>query len=436
MGQEFDESYYSELATSDDASTYGESSAMGPFSGLYRSDPLFRSAHRSAMAYPHSPFDSGLVQLDSPLFSEMLNFQNRQGDKEIAILESNPWGFQGPQLLVGGQMRGSLLGAFTNQTNKFGYLGRFPTDFEGDSATDARILQGQLAGLARIAPVASVYFETLYSDTFSFPTADQGSFQMRQFYGVIGDFTVSPFYAYLGKKNLSFGDMSTLSPFSQAMTWHYFSGLGEGVGIGYSDRGLNVTISALNGSRGIRVIDSERKGSLNNFAFNGIYTGELSSEFAYSMGAGYLMGTIYNANVAEHTDAAVFGANNGAWDVNGALRVGRALIAGEVVQTERLWPTTGAKVSAWRIESAYDLRWAKPTRASISWSSGSQGPTGSQFEFNRQLALGFSRYWHPQVMISAEYVRSIGFAPLMNITTASDRSVRQNSLVLGLTATF
>jgi len=84
----------------------------------------------------------------------------------------------------------------------------------------------------------------------------QGSFQMRQAYVTFGDLSQSPLYAWIGKKTVNFGDMGTLSPFSQSMVWHYFAPLAEGAGVGYSQNGLTVNLTALNGSRGIRVVDS------------------------------------------------------------------------------------------------------------------------------------------------------------------------------------
>ena len=57
----------------------------------------------------------------------------------------------------------------------------------------------------------------------------------------------------------------------------------------------------------------------------------------------------------------------------------------------------------------------------------------SEFEFNRQLVIGYYRHFYGYCGVSAEYVRSSGFAPLIAITTASDRDVVQDSLVLGMT---
>ena len=70
----------------------------------------------------------------------MLDFQNRQTDKELLILENNASTPFVPTLILSGQTRLSLLAASTNTEDKFSYMGRFPTDFSGNSATDARIV--------------------------------------------------------------------------------------------------------------------------------------------------------------------------------------------------------------------------------------------------------------------------------------------------------
>jgi hypothetical protein len=70
--------------------------------------------------------------------------------------------------------------------------------------------------------------------------------------------------------------------------------------------------------------------------------------------------------------------------------------------------------------------------ATVGWSEGIQGPSGSQFEFNRQFVAGVGMQLSENALFTVEYVNSSGFAPLMNITTVSDRSVTQHSAVLGL----
>jgi len=380
---------------------------------------------------------AGVLEFDTDYTSQMLDFQNRQGDKEVILLRRAAIQQIGTAFTFGTQFRASGLFAETNTANKFSYLGRFPPDFTGSSATDIRLLQANQNITVDVSPAIHGYFETLFSDVFTFPTFQQGSFQVRQAYVVFGDLNRSPFYAHIGKKNVSFGDMGTLSPFSQAMPWHYFAPLAEGAGIGYDNGWLNATVTALNGSRGIRVVDSEEAGHINNFAANMNCTILLGVDSQLELGGGYLHGTIYNAAVAEHIDPTSFGPDNPAWDANAALRVGQYHFAGEYVQTVNPWPATDSEVIAYSAEAAVDMYlFGRPGRASVSWSEGIQGADGTQFEFNRQLVLGYRHQAFTNAAFTFEYVRSTGFAPLMNIQTVSDIDVEQDSFVFGAVITL
>ena len=374
------------------------------------------------------------VRLDTPTSAALLDFQNRQTDKQLLLLGSIPTVVPHPILVPGAQMRLSALYGRTNARGKFGYLGRFPPDFTGNTAGDLRILQANLAATAYFTSWASGYAETLFSDVFSFPTPNQGSFQVRQAYATFGNVREFPLYAFIGKKTVSYGDFGTLSPFTQAVPWHYFAALGEGAGVGYVSGGLHVVLTGLSGGRGIRTVDSPAQGKVNNFAINASYAGRAGG-FEYLVGAGYLDGTIYNADTPEHTDRNAFGPQNGAWDVNGTLRYRRAIFAAEYVQTNKSWPVTDYEVSAWKAEGAYDVAaLGRPLRLSTSYSVGKQARTDLPFDRNAQLVLGAGWQLRPNALLSLEYVRSIGFAPLIGLTRpgVSDRDVRQNSLVLGV----
>jgi hypothetical protein len=376
------------------------------------------------------------IRLDTDFFRAMLDFQNRQGDKELIVLENSAAWSSFPTVVVGGQARLSLLAAATNTEDKFSYLGRFPPDFEGNSATDARILHANAGIAAHVNNWINVYGEVLFSDVFTFPTFEQGSFQVRQAYAVFGDLAQSPWYAFLGKKNVSFGDMGTLSPFSQSVVWHYFGALHEGIGVGYFQDGFNVSLTGINGGRGIRAADSETRGQVNNFAVNATLRGG-DETVGWQIGGGYLLGTIYDVAEAEHIDPDAFGPYNSAWDVNARIHLGRLVFAGEFASTVDDWPVTGHPVIAYRAEAAYDSCFLnQPTRYSVSWSEGIQGPRRSEFEFNQQLVIGAGVNLGPYALLSVEYVRSMGFAPLINITTVSDRNVAQDSMVMGMTVVF
>lgn len=374
----------------------------------------------------------GWINFDTSYTFPMLDFQNRQGDKETFILEDGRRYCSGNQFILGAQFRASGLFARTNRDGRFSYLGRFPTDFTGGSASDFRLLHANQNVTVHLNGNVHGYFETLFSDVFSFQSFNQGSYQVRQAYVVFGNFDRSPWYAHIGKKNTSFGDMGTLSPFTQAMTWHYFAPLAEGAGIGFDNGLINATLTALNGSRGIRVVDSDEKGHLNNFAANVLLRSNIGPGTSLEIGGGFLHGTIYNAAVPEHTNPNLFGPNNAAWDVNAKLRMGAVQFAGEYVQTVDPWPATDHEVIAYRTEAAVDTCFGRvPGVASVSWSEGIQGEAGTEFEFNRQLVLGYQVQPYRNASFTFEYVRSTGFAPLINIRTVSDKDVVQNSFVFG-----
>ena len=393
--------------------------------------PVVWDSEMTATDSPHPA-----VRLDTDFFRAMLDFQNRQSDKELVVLENNAKWPCFPTVVVGGQARLSLLAAVTNTDDKFGYLGRFPPDFEGNSATDARILHANAGLAAHVNNWINVYGEILFSDVFTFPGPKQGSLQMRQAYAVLGDLTQSPWYAFLGKKNVSFGDMGTLSPFSQSVVWHYFGALHEGVGVGYAQDGFNMSLTGINGGRGIRAADSKARGQVNNFAVNATLRGG-DDMVGWSFGGGYLLGTIYDVTEAEHLNPNAFGPYNSAWDVNAQVHLGQLILAGEFVSTVDDWPVTDHPVIAYRAEAAYDsCLLNRPARYSVSWSEGIQGPSRSEFEFNQQLVVGVGMDLGPYALLSVEYVRSMGFAPLINITTVSDRSATQDSMVMGMTVVF
>ena len=400
------------------------------------SHPVWEMPIAGVYNYPVNEYPRSFIQLDTDYTRAMLNFQNHQGNKPLLVLENSAlWGTY-PTVVVGGQARLSAFVAATNTEDKFSYLGRFPPDFKGDSATDARLLQANAALTAHVNHWINLHSELLFSDVFTFPDFKQGSLQVRQAYAVLGDLTRSPWYMYLGKRNVPFGDMGTLSPFTQSVVWHYFGALHEGIGGGYARDGFNFSLMGINGGRGIRAADSIGRGKLNNFAANVTWQGGCGT-VRWRFGGGFLQGTIYDVAVAEHIDPDVFGPYNSAWDVHGQVRLGHLILAGEFATTVKDWPVTDHPVIAYRAEAAYDsCCMSRPTRYSVSWSEGIQGPGGSQFEFNRQLVLGMGVDLGPHAMFSLEYVRSMGFAPLIAITDVSDIDVVQDSLVAGLTVVF
>jgi hypothetical protein len=79
-------------------------------------------------------------EFDTPLMTDLLDFQNQQSEKQIWLIESGA-DYSSSGLIVGTQLRSSFLAGETNRANRFPYRGRFPTDFRGCTATDSRLLQ-------------------------------------------------------------------------------------------------------------------------------------------------------------------------------------------------------------------------------------------------------------------------------------------------------
>lgn len=403
----------------------GPNFAAGPESGatLHRSTPAWSGRRRPG---------TGFLRVNTPLSSYLLDFQNRQTDKEIAILQDAQGKWAGPSLTLGGQLRGSLLYGRTNVEDRFPFPGRVPTDFIGNTATDA-LLQANTSTVFHAAPWAHGYLETSFSDVFSFAASDQDSFRVREAYAVLGNQDITPLYAFIGRKTVPFGNFGTLSPFTQSVPFQYFAALAEGVGVGYANKGLSAQVMGINGGRGVRVVDSEEIGHINNFAANIRYDWEVTPDFAVGIGGGYLHGTLYDTAVPQITDPTSLGERNGAWDVNGSVRLGSLSLNGELAQTENPWPATNRRVTAWQAEAAYDFLYGDtPCVFSGSFSEGNQGASGTEFEFNRQIVVGLKVQPSPNAFFTVEYVRSTGFAPFIDIATESDRDAIQDSLVLGV----
>ena len=105
------------------------------------------------------------------------------------------------------------------------------------------------------------------------------------------------------------------------------------------------------------------------------------------------------------------------------------------METLNEWPVTQDQVSAWKAEGAYDVSaLGRPLRLSTSYSIGRQGQGGTEFERNAQWVFGAGWQLNPNALVSLEFVRSVGFAPLIALTRpgVSDRDARQSSLVLGV----
>lgn len=423
---------------------------------------------RSIFALPDNNLQpSEKIGLDPEYALSMLDENSYYTKKPLILLQRKGLS---TEMLISTRLR--VLGDYmsTNTEDKFGYLGRFPTDFHGKSGSELAIQNVDLGVTLYLTTWFSTYAEFFYSPSMTFSPA--GSYpsstnadptrqnvSVRFAYAVIGNLKKSSIYGYIGKFRTPFGDISTYSPFTQNMLFHYFGGLGQGLSIGYHNQQFNIVISALQGGPQQRVVNSGGEdGKVDNYALNADYT-ILMKKLHMKFGMGYLGGTTYCGGFPIKHFSLCDGYRNPAWDAHAELNYNHLSVKAEIAKTTKVWPGTGtgvidgevlnfspSKVTAFAIETKYDFYnfvFKKPTTISLSYSEGIQGPKNTPWEFNKQFVVGLSSKVNLYIDAFAEYIRVLGFAPLQfmtgntsNVSTISDTNVRENVYLIGLAATL
>lgn len=384
------------------------------------------------------PFsDQGTVGV-APCYSvSMLSRLHYRPIKQLVMLSYFKCMEHRPDLIISAELRASLFFAHTNFKDKFGYLGRFPGSFVGRSASVADINDHTFA--ITYSPLSWVhgYWEFLSADRIVFTTDPrQGTNQTQKVYALIGDLDKSPFYMTIGKKDVSFGQMYTVNPFSPSMTWHYFGALSDGLAVGYARENIYFEATVLNGGRGIRVVDSNTISHLNNGAINASYAFNLF-DCCWKFGAGYLFGTIYDGTIPEHTGPVQKGPRNGVWDLNFELRCMGWRGYFEACGTEHIWPSGGHSVQTFSggISYCVEESWFyKQLVTSLEYSEGIQGKSYEEWRHNFQFVAGLDWIIRYNVHFSIEYIVAGGFAPLIDLAVpgVSRKCERENIVQFGI----
>lgn len=378
------------------------------------------------------------VTVDPCYSVEMLDRLNARPIKHLILMYRQAERACLDNVVLSAQARASLFYINASEKNRFAYLGRFPGNYRGNDGSAADINDFTLA--LTYSPVSWIhgYWELLHSDQITFSSDPrQGNFHTQKVYATFGNICCFPFYATIGKRDVGFGAMYTTNPFTPSITWHYFGGIHDGASIGYYSNGLHIEASALNGGRGIRVVDTNEKGKIDNWALNTKY------EFCFSnwelaFGAGYLYSTIYDGNPPEHTGPVSVGGCNGVWTINAFASYNCFSGYIEVASTERSWEATGHTVQTFSAGLAYQMieGWTcRPVTFSVEYGEGIQGPSGTEYHKNTQTVIGIEYPWCANARFAFEYIHTKGFAPLINLTLpgVSSSSAKCNAVLLGIT---
>jgi len=431
-----------------------------------------------AMMQTSSVSAQPMIGIDSDFTYAMIDQNNNVNQKPLFLLQNRQVGLES-KLYLGLQARAIGFLIKTNQQDKFSYLMRFPPDFTGDYGSELLINNVNIGLLANVSSWMALYSELNWDPARTFEGVDEKitvqdptgaplviergrvvdatrqTVSLKQAYMLFGDLDKYSVYGYLGKFRTPFGLDDTVSPFSANMIFHYFNGLSHGAAVAVYKEGVHLTAALLQGGPQFRTVNSGNYGGdVDNFAISASYENEF-----VRIGGGVLGGTGYSSDFPI-AHFAITGRRNPAWDGHLRLRFNPLTVSGEIVQTFKVWPGTAgtptqpanffpaSKVTAYALEAKVDVAedTAVPSAISVSWSEGRQGASGSQWEFNRQLTIGFQAKVQSNIGVYFEFNHLQGFAPLQWMTgfyppgappgtfvLPSKRDVKQNLGLIGIT---
>lgn len=270
--------------------------------------------------------------------------------------------------------------------------------------------------------------------------ADSG-IQFQQGYLLMGDLSQKPVYGFIGKKDIDFGYFGSVNMFAQPLNRELFAAVGNTVGVGYTQHGIDVVLSAMNGGDNGTNLYTTNSSAINNFAINASYGNHMKGA-DWRVGAGYLNGI--SKEFARTSGNGI--ASNGAWDLNGQLAVDNFDVLAEYTASTNKAAISTATVKAWNIGVAYNFPFmGRKSKVSFSYSQAQGVFTGSN-DFT-QYVVGFRNEFMPNVWGGVSYAYNNGVlisvpnggtigTTTVNNGVAGYSGVNNNTILLDLTAAF
>ena len=407
----------------------------------------------------------GTFGINSRFSYRMLEPSQNLRKVDILLEERKAGTLKDRSLTIGTSLTAILDYQRTNTDSKFGYLMRHPTATNqiGQTVTEAVIHSFQLGTTAAINSWITAHAELLYNPQQSFgpgtiTTLTRNQIQLIKAFVVIGDLNKAPIYGAIGKMDAPFGQMGSVSPFTNSTMWHAFGGLGYGAQLGYRKGGFHAKFMAVQGGSQFRALatpvgnGTNVPSKINNFVADANYTLGLSEETDLYVGGSYVFGSAYcHAFPVVHFNACED--NNPAYTAYGKLTVGEKLIVkGSFAKTVNEWPGTfnptpplnqfeASKVSSLDFGARYNINTEGKILYSVSgeFSNYVAGPDGAPWERQNQIILGFAGMINYSTKLYVEFFRTDGFVPLNflsggNLAPGETHSVRgafSHGVVLG-----
>lgn len=381
--------------------------------------------------------NSGVVLLNSR-FSYLMLEPNENLRKNEVFLDARKSGLIGDKTLyLGAQIISIMDYQSSNENTKFGYLMRHPTSKNqiGKTVSEAVVHSVQVAAAGSINSWLGFYSELLYNPEQSFGAGtitalSRNQVEMRKAYVMLGDLNKSPVYLAIGKMDAPFGQMNTVSPFTNTTMWHAFAGLGYGALAGVKTGGLSAAAMLVQGGSQFRALhapvdETNVPSRLNNYVLDLNYTVDATDDLKIKAGISHVRGTAYCQDFPvvhfEPCEKA-----NAATTYYGSIDYGDQLtLKGGFAKTADEWPGTfnpnpplnefaASKVSSldygakYRINPDGNIVYA----LSAEFSNFVAGPEGAPWHRQNQIVIGLSGMVNNSSKLFFEFVKVKGYAPL------------------------
>lgn len=428
-------------------------------------------------AFAAAKTTTNYVSFDSAVANSQLVPQVGTG-KELSLLKDRQAGSLGHGVVLGGVVRGAALysrlaeNASTTAGSK-----SVPTHITNMNAGDKT---GSQINLPRVAleAVAGINDWTtgvleLGANNVGRTTSsatDNDNLNLDQAYVLIGNLNKSSVYGFIGKKDVDFGNFSTVNFYTMPLDRMAFMvHATNSVGVGFDANNLNAVFTVMNGGSNVNGLNhstgtaaantgtayTQNNSNINNFAANLTY-GMNSNGVDWGVGAGYLNGTRFNYRKSATADTTVgsnsnqFGQRNAAWDLNGHFTVKGIKVLGEYVRTSgkasayALGQTDNSTVQGYNVGAIYGF----PLMGNKSTVNADYSVVKTTQESAKQFVLGLNNELYDNVWVGVEWAYNKGLlngssslsggsATATNITgLPSDNGSKNNTLLLNLTATF
>lgn len=378
------------------------------------------------------------VGIDSPFSYRML--EPNQNLRKVSILmeEREKDNLPNRSLSIGTSLIAIGDYQYSNSDSKFAYLMRHPTSKNqiGHEVSEAVIHSFQVSLTGSVNAWISSYAEMLYNPEQSFGTGlitdiERNQIQLRKGFVAFGNLKKFPIYGAIGKMDSPFGQMGSVSPFTNSTIWHAFGGLCYGAQVSFKKWNVHATFMAAQGGSQFRgmstpVGDSTNVPSLiNNFVGDLNYTVFFTSTISLKMGGSYVHGSTYNHSFpVKHFEPG--GDNNPAVTAYGYFNLNnRIILKGSYAKTLKVWPGThnpnppldqfeAFRVSSFDLGASYDFNPNRNVlyRISAEFSDFVAGPHGAPWERQNQIIAGFSALIHQSSKLFIEVFRTDGYVPL------------------------